>query len=79
MTKPKPKPEKPHHFESYYAIRYLPGIPLKERKHQDILGSWHNFEDAEAHRQKQPNAHQTETVWRERKVYDEPEDESEDG
>lgn len=49
---------------TFYAIRYLPEVPLKERKHAPIVGRWDDFGDAEDARLALPNASRLEVVTR---------------
>lgn len=49
----------------FYALRYLPETPLKERKHPLTVGRWATWLDAEDARVAKPNAAQLEVVTRE--------------
>jgi len=49
---------------SFYALRYVAGTPLPERKHVHTLGQWATFDDAERVRQSSPVSHLLEVVVR---------------
>lgn len=52
-------------MKTFYVVRYLPGVPLKDRKHRFTLGSFTTFSDAEDHRTAQPVAELLEVERRE--------------
>lgn len=48
----------------FYALRYLPEVPLKERKHAATVGRFETWLDAEDARAASAKAHQLEVVTR---------------
>lgn len=50
--------------DSYYALRYLPHVPMGQRKHMDVVGRFGSFEAAEGARVGKPNGNLMESVYR---------------
>lgn len=48
----------------FYALRYLPGVPLNQRKHAPTVGRWETWLDAEDARLARPTADLLEVVTR---------------
>lgn len=48
----------------FYALRYLPDVSLKDRKHEPTVGRWADFGEADDARQKRFNGHLMEVVSR---------------
>lgn len=48
----------------FYALRYIPGIPLKDRKHAPTVGRWNTWVDAEDARLERPHPERLEVVQR---------------
>lgn len=49
---------------AYYALRYLPEVALKDRKHAPTVGRWPDFGEADDARQYRVNGHLMEVVVR---------------
>lgn len=50
---------------TFYALRYIDGTPLRDRKHEPTLGRFEDFEGAETARLTRFNGHLLEVVDRE--------------
>jgi hypothetical protein len=48
----------------FYALRYLDGVPLKDRRHEPTIGRWADFGDADDARATRFNGHLMEVVVR---------------
>ena len=51
-------------METFYALRYVAGVNLQDRKHADTVGRWASFEDADAERVKKKRPDILEVVTR---------------
>lgn len=51
-------------MDTFYAIRYVPGVPLASRIHRNTLGRFTSWDEAESARQAQSNADLLEVVVR---------------
>ena len=52
-------------MSTFYALRYLTGTPLRDRKHEPTLGRFEDYDAAETARTDRFNAHLLEVVLRE--------------
>lgn len=49
---------------TFYALRYLAGTALNDRKHEPTLGRWDDFSEADAARERRFNGRLMEVVVR---------------